>query len=185
MKFDFTQNAIPAERVAQWISMNTHLDPKVLRPFDYTNLVLGGGAALLGLSILKLSFNTLKPALYSRNLWAAISLVLILLFTSGHMFNHIRRVPYVANNGKGGISYIAGGFSNQFGMETQIVAVVYAVLAFCAISLAMKMPRVTDPTKQKAGILIWNAVLLCTFSFLLGLFRQKNGGYPFYLPPVV
>jgi oligosaccharyltransferase complex subunit gamma len=117
-------SAIPAERVAQWISMNTHLDPKVLRPFDYTNIVLGGGAALLGLSILKLSFNTLKPALYSRNLWAAISLILILLFTSGHMFNHIRRVPYVANNGKGGISYIAGGFSNQFGMETQIVAVV-------------------------------------------------------------
>jgi len=96
----------------------------VIRPFDYTNLVLGGGAAIIGLTILKLAFNSLKPALYSRNLWAAISLILILLFTSGHMFNHIRRVPYVANNGKGGVSYIAGGFSNQYGMETQIVAVV-------------------------------------------------------------
>ena len=38
------------------------------------------------------------------------------------MFNHIRKVPYVAGDGKGGISYFAGGFSNQFGMETQIVA---------------------------------------------------------------
>lgn len=38
------------------------------------------------------------------------------------MFNHIRKVPYVAGDGKGGISYFAGGFSNQFGLETQIVA---------------------------------------------------------------
>lgn len=38
------------------------------------------------------------------------------------MFNHIRKVPYVAGDGKGGISYFAGGFQNQFGLETQIVA---------------------------------------------------------------
>lgn len=31
------------------------------------------------------------------------------------MFNHIRKVPYVAGNGKGGISYFAPGFQNQFG----------------------------------------------------------------------
>lgn len=58
----------------------------------------------------------------SRNVWAALSLIAILLFTSGHMFNHIRKVPYIAGDGKGGISYFAGGFQNQYGMETQIVA---------------------------------------------------------------
>jgi oligosaccharyltransferase complex subunit gamma len=62
------------------------------------------------------------PLIQNRNLWAAISLIAILLFTSGHMYNHIRKVPYVSGDGKGGISYFAGGFSNQFGMETQIVA---------------------------------------------------------------
>lgn len=46
----------------------------------------------------------------------------ILLFISGHMFNHIRRVPYVVGDGKGGVNYIAGGFQTQYGMETQIVA---------------------------------------------------------------
>jgi oligosaccharyltransferase complex subunit gamma len=95
-----------------------------VRPFDYTKLVTILSAAITGATILKLSFNTLKPAIYSRNLWSAISLILILLFTSGHMFNHIRKVPYVANNGKGGVSYVAGGFSNQYGLETQIVAVI-------------------------------------------------------------
>ena len=38
------------------------------------------------------------------------------------MFNHIRKVPYVAGDCKGGMSYFAGGFQNQFGLETQIVA---------------------------------------------------------------
>lgn len=66
----------------------------------------------------------LLPVIQNRNLWAAISLIAILLFTSGQMFNHIRKVPYVATDGKGGISYFAGGFQNQFGMETQIVAII-------------------------------------------------------------
>ena len=38
------------------------------------------------------------------------------------MFNHIRKVPYVSGDGKGGITYFVGGFSNQLGMETQIIA---------------------------------------------------------------
>ena len=73
------------------------------------------------------------PIVQNRNLWAAISLIAVLLFTSGQMFNHIRKVPYVAGDGRGGISYFAGGFQNQFGMETQIVA------AICKSSLALKL----------------------------------------------
>ena len=62
------------------------------------------------------------PILRNRNLWATISLIIVLAFTGGHMFNHIRKVPYVAGDGRGGISYFAGGFSTQFGIETQIIA---------------------------------------------------------------
>ncbi len=51
-----------------------------------------------------------------------MSLVGILLFTSGHMFNQIRKVPYVATDGHGGINYFAPGFQNQFGLETQVIA---------------------------------------------------------------
>jgi oligosaccharyltransferase complex subunit gamma len=38
------------------------------------------------------------------------------------MYNHIRKVPYVTSDGKGGIVYFAAGFQSQYGMETQIVA---------------------------------------------------------------
>ena len=53
-----------------------------------------------------------------------MSLIAILLFTSGQMFNHIRKAPYVAGDGRGGINYFAAGFQMQFGMETQIVAAI-------------------------------------------------------------
>ena len=81
------------------------------------------------MSVLALAWPYALPVLQNRNLWAALSLITILLFTSGHMFNHIRKVPYVAGDGKGGINYFAGGFSNQFGLETQIVA------AMCTLSI--------------------------------------------------
>ncbi|CAZ81880.1 unnamed protein product [Tuber melanosporum] len=183
-QFDFTQHGVPAEAVAHFISQHSPHTPPVTRPFDYVKFGSVAGLLLVAITIASIAFSIIKPIIYSRNLWAAISLIAVLLFTSGHMFNHIRHVPYVVNDGRGGVSYIASGFSNQFGLETQIVAIVYAILAFATISLAMKTPRIEDPTRQKAAILIWNAVLLVGFSFLMSLFKQKNGSYPFFLPPL-
>ena len=116
------------------------------------------------------------------------------------MFNHIRKVPYVSGDGKGGISYFAGGFSNQFGLETQIVAAMcmYAtiletiesnsadtdgVLSFATIALALKVPRMSDPKQQQVAVIIWGTVMFGMYSFLLSVFKIKNGGYPFHLPP--
>jgi oligosaccharyltransferase complex subunit gamma len=88
-----------------------------------TTIVLGV------LSAVRVAAPYVLPVIQNRNLWAAFSLILILMFTSGHMYNHIRKVPYVAGDGKGGVSYFAGGFSNQYGLETQIIA------AMCQSSL--------------------------------------------------
>lgn len=118
------------------------------------------------------------------------------------MFNYIRKVPYVANDGKGGISYFAGGFQNQFGLETQIVAAMCkysrpialtrcakltvmldGVLSFATISLALKVPRMANAQSQQIAVFVWAGVILVMYSFLLSVFRVKNGGYPFWLPP--
>jgi oligosaccharyltransferase complex subunit gamma len=40
-----------------------------------------------------------------------------------------------------------------------------------------------DAKQQQVAAFIWSAVLLGMYSFLLNVFRVKNGGYPFYLPP--
>lgn len=96
--------------------------PAVQRPVNYGRIAVSLTMLIGAFTFLTVAYPYITPVIQNRNLWAGISLILILLFTSGHMFNHIRRVPYVASNGRGGISYFAGGFQNQFGMETQIVA---------------------------------------------------------------
>ncbi|KAI4186204.1 MAG: hypothetical protein L6R41_003621 [Letrouitia leprolyta] len=172
IRYDFTMGSQSAEQVHEWIIRHLPPGPKppIYRPVNYIRLITIT-TAVLGV----VSFN--------RNLWAAINLITILLFTSGHMFNHIRKVPYVAGNGKGGISYFAGGFSNQFGLETQIVAAMYGTLSFATIALALKVPRMVDPKKQQIAVFIWGGVVFGMYSFLLSVFRVKNGGYPFHLPP--
>lgn len=113
-----------AEQVFAWITrqLPSGPHPPLKRPFNFLRLATFS-TILLGLvSVVSVAAPFLSPVLQNRNFWAAISLITILLFTSGHMFNHIRKVPYVSGDGKGGITYFAGGFSNQFGLETQIIA---------------------------------------------------------------
>ncbi|KAK6360548.1 oligosaccharyl transferase subunit ost3/OST6 [Orbilia blumenaviensis] len=186
LKFEFNpSDTTPAEAVARWLTHTTKHTVTIHRPFNYVKLFTFVGG-IIGLATgSKLAYPYLAPALYSRNLWAAVSLVAVLLFTSGHMFNHIRKVPYVVQGRGGGVSYIASGFSNQFGLETQIVAVVYAILSFSSIALCLKMPRMESAGKQKIAVMAWNLVLLVLFSFLMSVFKMKNGAYPFFLPPLI
>jgi len=89
---------------------------------NYVRIVITTTLLLGAVTFVSVAWPYILPIVQNRNLWAAISLIIVLLFTSGHMFNHIRKVPYVSGDGRGGMSYFAGGFSNQFGLETQIVA---------------------------------------------------------------
>ncbi|CRK37034.1 Magnesium transporter protein 1 like [Verticillium longisporum] len=185
LRYDFTSGPQVAEQVHSWLArhMDGRPQPSVKRPINWMRWIstvvvtLGLGTALITASPYVL------PVIRSRNLWAVFSLITILLFTSGYMFTLIRKTPYVVGNGKGGVTYFTGGFQNQLGMETQIVAAIYGVLAFCAIALTVKVPRIADPKKQQIAILAGAGVMFIMYSFLLSVFRIKNGGYPFSLPP--
>jgi len=185
LRYDFTSGAPPAEQIHAWIAR--HLPdrphPEVHRPINWMRIIAVGTTLLGTVTFISVAWPYLLPVIQNRNVWAAISLIAILLFTSGHMFNHIRKVPYVAGDGRGGVSYFAGGFSNQYGLETQIVAAMYGLLSFATISLALKVPRIVDPKTQQVAVLIWGGVIFVMYSFLLSVFRIKNGGYPFWLPP--
>lgn len=113
-----------AEQLHSWITRHLPPGPKppIHRPLNYVRIVTVTTIVLGLISFFSIATPYILPVVQNRNLWAAVSLLIILLFTSGHMFNHIRKVPYVAGDGSGGITYFAGGFSNQFGLETQIVA---------------------------------------------------------------
>ncbi|KAI4103963.1 MAG: hypothetical protein L6R37_003525 [Teloschistes peruensis] len=185
VRYDFTMGSQSAEQVHDWICRHLPAGPKpkIHRPLNWVRLITITTAVLGAVSFFSVASLYIIPVIQNRNLWAAMSLITILLFTSGHMFNHIRKVPYVSGDGKGGISYFAGGFSNQFGLETQIVAAMYGTLSFATIALALKVPRMVDPRKQQVAVFIWGGVIFGMYSFLLSVFRVKNGGYPFHLPP--
>lgn len=98
--------------------------PPLIRPVNYMRIVSAITILMGAVTLFAVLSPYILPILQNRNLWAAVSLIAILLFTSGQMFNHIRKVPYVAGDGHGGISYFASGFQSQFGMETQIIAAI-------------------------------------------------------------
>ncbi|DAA73665.1 TPA_exp: Uncharacterized protein A8136_4099 [Trichophyton benhamiae CBS 112371] len=183
-RYDFS-SPVTAEQMHLWISR--HLagvpTPKLVRPINYTRMMGMLIGMLAVISLITVSSKYVVPILRSRNLWTALSLLAILLFTTGHMFNHIRKVPYVAGDGKGGISYFAGGFQTQFGLESQIIAAIYGVLSLGSIALAMKAPRILDPQSQRVTVILWSAVTWVMYSFLISLFRVKNGSYPLSIPP--
>lgn len=64
-----------------------------------------------------------------------------------------------------------------------MLTILDGVLSFATISLALKVPRIANPKTQQTAVIIWGGLLFLCYSFLLSVFRIKNGGYPFYLPP--
>ncbi|ATZ48902.1 hypothetical protein BCIN_04g01150 [Botrytis cinerea B05.10] len=185
VRYDFTNGPQTAEQVHSWITrhLTDRPHPPVQRPINWLRIIAVTTTVLGTITFISVAWPYVLPIVQNRNVWAAISLIAILLFTSGHMFNHIRKVPYVAGDGRGGVSYFAGGFSNQYGLETQIIAAMYGLLSFATISLALKVPRISDPKIQQVAVLVWGGVIFVMYSFLLSVFRIKNGGYPFWLPP--
>lgn len=57
------------------------------------------------------------------------------------------------------------------------------VLSIATIALALHVPRIKDPKAQQAAVFVWGGIIFVMYSFLLSVFRIKNGGYPFWLPP--
>jgi len=56
-------------------------------------------------------------------------------------------------------------------------------LSFSTIALGSRIPRITEPKKQLVAAIAWISVMFFLNSFLLSVFRIKNSGYPFSLPP--
>jgi len=73
------------------------------------------------LTFIYVASDYILPIVTNRNVWAAISVMTILIYTSGQMFNQIRNTPYIGSDSRGGIVYFTRGFQSQVGIETQLV----------------------------------------------------------------
>lgn len=165
-----------ADKLHDWLNSLTPHQFKLHKPFNpWPYILVPAGIAFIAITIF-ISYPVLWPLLQSRGVWTAGCLAAIVTFISGHMWNRIRNPPYAQPG-----SIFAGGFSNQYVLETQAVAGMYALLAFSVIALAQLVPAVKGSHKQRVAAYLWFVVLIVMFSLLVKIFKIKNGGYPFSL----
>lgn len=179
--YKFPQIPQQVESMVSYIKYTLGHNVKIQKPFPWEQVASTGVTVLAGVVSLYVFFWKIVAFLQSRKLWVAISMVAILLFTSGHMFNSIRKTPYVAGDGHGGVAYFIGGHSNQVAIETQIIAITYAVLSFSTIMLITKVPTIKAPKQQLLLVVFLSAVIFVAYSYLISKFHIKNGGYPLWL----
>ena len=86
-------------------------------------------------ALIATAYPYILPVIQSRVFWGGVSLFLILTFNSGYMWNKIKNAPYTQTGRDGQVSWIAGGFQNQLGMESQVVG------AICASSTVYRETR--------------------------------------------
>ncbi|KAI9493591.1 hypothetical protein BDB00DRAFT_822688 [Zychaea mexicana] len=181
VKYDLSKNGFGAESFAAFLSREIGAPVPVTRPFDYFAL----GVKVFGVvgiaAILKLLYPYFGTILHHRNTWAALSIITILIMTSGHMWNQIRNPPYVMPGAGGKMNFVAGGFQQQLGLESRVVAATYGILAMATVALAVYVPKMKDKTPQRISAYIWTMCILIVFSALMNLFRIKNGAYPFHI----
>ncbi|KAG0308210.1 oligosaccharyl transferase subunit ost3/OST6 [Dissophora globulifera] len=123
-RYEFSRHGFKAEPFAAWLSAKSGVPLQVPRPFDFVAFA-SKLLSLLGMFIIgRFLYSQAGKILHSKHLWAAISLFTIFVMISGHMWNQIRNPPYSMKGRDGSTGYIAAGFQNQFGLETQIIAVI-------------------------------------------------------------
>ena len=155
-------------------------------PVDWTKYIVA--SVFLLLSAIALRF--IAPILQSRLFWAGVTIVTTLTMIAGQMFVRIREMPYTGSDG----NWIAGSYSNQFGQEVTVVAMICTsgclmllidglirhhkdgLLAGSFLFLTMVVPYQTSPGRQQMQIYLWTATIVIIFSVLVSLFRVKNKG---------
>ncbi|GAA5929328.1 dolichyl-diphosphooligosaccharide--protein glycotransferase OST3 [Sporobolomyces koalae] len=177
---DFGRSNFQAEAIASYLKTTAELPSMTFtRPVDKSkvikNAVIAIGAVLgayQGRSYLRVVFT-------QTYIWAGMTLFVILLMTSGYMWNQIRRPQYSQHGRNGQVTYIAGGYQTQLGAETHIVAAIYGVLGFSTYALAHIIPKLNDPVRQRLGIYVWTGVFVIMVGVMMNVFQMKQPGYPF------
>jgi len=171
-KYDFS-NGFEAGPLAEHLSQYTPIVIPYRAPIDWARWI----TIAVGILGFTLTLRFIAPILRSRWTWAAGTVLVSLVMTSGYMFTRIRGSPYSGGDGQ----WIAAGYQNQFGQEVQVIAFIYGLLAFAFLMLILVIPYQSSPQRQRLQVYLWTGVIMIIYSVLVSLFRVKNRGYPFKL----
>jgi len=176
LTYDFGSSGFDPANLAEQLSRHTPVPIPYRAPPNYA-LMATTAASVLAFAVVA---RFILPVLMSRWTWALLTIGTSLTMVGGYMFVRIRGMPYVAG-GQNGAQLIAPGFQSQYGIEVQIIAFLYGVLALGFVSLTLIVPRHPSAARQRSAVYIWTGVSITLFSVLVSIFKIKNGGYPFRL----
>ena len=148
-------------------------------PVDNTKLIIHAIIGFVSVFLLKRYRKYIGRSLGSRLSWCIASLISVLLFTTGYMFNQIRGSPYVLEHADGRTDYFAPGQQTQFGIETQIMSFVYGILSILVIILIKRAPEIKNESVSLILVSVASLLIFLMFSLLLSIFGIKSMGFPY------
>lgn len=142
--------------VMSWLKSATGIkDFYIHEPTDWTSFFLSVFIAFSVVYLSRKHSNIVLAVIGSKYIWTLGSVIFIIFMISGYMFTKMRHVPIAGSSRNGEIIYFAEKeFQNQFGIETQIVAVMYGILGFLMIFLIKIVPSfdsVDENTNNKTN----------------------------------
>lgn len=117
--------------------------------------------------------------LASRLIFCLISILTIVVFTSGYMFTVIRNIPLLSKNEKGEIMYFSGGTHWQFGSEVFIIGGIYLGFVFLINGLVVVIPKIDNPAKRNTLTLCACFFVFWLFNRLTSIYKIKDPSYPY------
>ncbi|KAJ2083287.1 oligosaccharyl transferase subunit ost3/OST6 [Coemansia sp. RSA 988] len=170
-----------AEGMAARLSELFGVEIKADMPVDLTKYAVKGAAITGAAYASLLAYRHINMRMLGRNMWAVATITFVLLMTSGFMWNRINSPPYLGQARGGDPVLFAPTQSQQFGVETQIVATGYAACALCVLLLVRHVPRVSGAEQRTLVTFMVVASMVLVCSYLNSVFRLKMPGYPYKL----
>lgn len=170
-----------ADVLARWVAEKTGMAVKIVRPVSMSVPIMFGVFGLTIGAILYMVRSSLTM-IFNRNVWALSAVAIVLLMTSGQMWNHIRGAPLM-QRGRNQDNYIHSSSSGQFIIETYIVMVLNAGIAIGMVLMttALRNNERPDGKNKKLLARVGLCLMVLFFSLLLLIFRKKSYGYPYRL----
>ncbi|PKI85713.1 Ost3p [Malassezia vespertilionis] len=153
---------------ANYMSSILGVQVKPKKPFFTTGRVLQIGLIALVTCVLGTIYYKFDIRHALRVVIMLISLAMIFTFTSGYMWNQIRRPPFIQRGKDGSIELFAGGGFDAF-------------TTLCCLLLTNVAPRIQSSVLQRVVVYFGMIGVLVAFSGMIDFYRRKNGSYPFRL----
>ncbi|RKP39721.1 hypothetical protein BJ085DRAFT_13627 [Dimargaris cristalligena] len=179
---DLNKVGLQAESLVKFMNQKLGYTFKTYRPINWRRLSIIGLVVSFVITVAVILLPRLSWRSFSfKGLGSSVVIVVTLMMCSGFMFVRIKGIPYMIAGRSGQPEFIAGQFQHQWGIETQIVASVYALCGACIVALVHRIPKIDNQIRQSVTAVVVMALFMAAYSAMMAFLRIKNPAYPYRL----